>query len=176
VNCIVSICSSLGASSVTISLAHCPIYAITGTMVIAILLDCGRCFVQIGPVFVGRCVKSSGLAFGIYCTAVTIKRVWGEHKDYTDMSVERVHSNRLNFQSGIFKRTFSHHVSGVYLVHHMTLYTRASLHVLLTAGSCVWVFDFLKYKKEMSVYRNYEYIYIYIYNDTFHVATCLDSQ
>lgn len=74
-NCTVSIIGFFGTCLVTIGLAHCPLYAIIGTTAVAILLDCVRCFVQIVSVFVGRCVKGTGLAFGIYCPAVPIRHV-----------------------------------------------------------------------------------------------------
>ena len=74
-NCTVSIFTFFGTWFVTISLAHCRIYAVTGTTAVAVLLDCVRCFVQIVSVFVRRRVKSTGLAFGIYCPAVSIRDV-----------------------------------------------------------------------------------------------------
>ena len=74
-NCTVSIFSFFGTCLVPISLAHCRIYAITGTTAVAIFLDCVRCVVQIVSVFVRRCVKSNGLTFGIYCPAVPIGHV-----------------------------------------------------------------------------------------------------
>jgi hypothetical protein len=74
-NCTFSIIAFFGTCLVTISLAHCPLYAITGTTAVANLLDCVRCFVQIVSVFVGRCVKGNGLAFDIYCPAVPIRHV-----------------------------------------------------------------------------------------------------
>jgi len=74
-NCTVSIFTFFGPCLVTIRLAHSRIYAFTGTTAVAILLDCVRCFVQIVSVFVGRCVKSTGLAFDIYCPAVPIRHV-----------------------------------------------------------------------------------------------------
>jgi len=123
-NCTVSIFSFFDTCLVTISLAHCPIYMLLLAprqslfFWIVFVVSCRLC------AFVGRCVKSTGLAFGIYCPAVPIR-----YLDNSDVSVERVHGEVLKFQSEIFKRTLSHHVSSRFLVHHITLYTRAAQHV-----------------------------------------------
>ena len=61
--------------------------------------------------------------------------------DNSDTSVERVHRKVLKFQSDIFKRTFSHHVSSMFLVHHVMLYTRAARVVM--SGNSVWIIDYL---------------------------------